>query len=155
MTKGKLPILTPDISLAFDASALINIAASGYCAEFVSSLGRPCFAEEIVWREVAKYTERYRLNENIEKAVACGLVDIVDMSQLEAVTYLSLIAAPHPNGLDDGEAATIAVAHSRRAVAIIDEKKGRRIASELIPPLPVLSTMDLFRMIERESLANG
>jgi predicted nucleic acid-binding protein len=65
------------------------------------------------------------------------------------------VAALHPNALDDGEAATIAVAYFRESVAVLDEKKGRRIAGELIPPLKVLSTIDLFRMIENRCQSNG
>lgn len=142
--------LPSDTPFVFDASALINIASSGFCSEFISLLGRKCIAETIVWREVTTYIEKYSLNKNIENAVVCGQIDIVDMSDLEASSYIDFITSPHPNTLDDGEAATIAVAQNQKAIAIIDEKKGNRIAGELVPPLDVLSTLDLFRAIEAE-----
>ena len=155
MTRGELEQVPSEVPLIFDASALINIASSGVCAEFLTSLGCNCLAETIVWREVTDHIEKYNLNKNIELAAACYQIDIVDMSSLESSMYLDLVAALHPNALDDGEAATIAVAHSRESIAILDEKKGRRIAGELIPPLKVLSTIDLFRMIENKCQSNG
>jgi len=155
MSKGNMFNLSPVASLVFDASALINIASSGICAEFIAALGRNCLVEEIAWREITGHIEKYRLNENIKKAVSCGQLDIVDMSQSEAAMYISLVSAPHPNTLDDGEAATIALAHNREAIAVIDEKKGGRIAGELVPPLNVLSTLDLFKMIEDGCQSNG
>ena len=136
------------LPFVFDASALINIAASGYCVEILASLGRKCLAETIVWRELSDHIEKYDINKNIELAVSNEHLDIGDMVSHESTMFLNLITAPHPNTLDDGEAATIAVAHFRGSIAIIDEKKGRRIAETFAPPVQIMSTLDLFRMIE-------
>ena len=45
--------------------------------------------------------------------------------------------------LDDGEAATIAHALWRDAVALIDERKARRICAERFPRLRLASTVDV------------
>lgn len=45
--------------------------------------------------------------------------------------------------LDDGEAATIAYAAERGAVAIIDERKGTRICATRFPDLGVVTTVDV------------
>ena len=45
--------------------------------------------------------------------------------------------------MDDGEAATIAYAVGRGAVALIDERKARRICAERFPRLRLASTADV------------
>jgi predicted nucleic acid-binding protein len=155
MTKGEPEQVHTEVALIFDASALINIASSGFCSKILASLECNCLCEAIVWREVTYHIKKYNLNKNMEVAAACSLINITDMSSLESSMYLDFISAMHPNTLDDGEAATMAVAYCRNLIAVLDEKKGRRIANELIPPLKVLSTIDLFRMVENKCQSNG
>ena len=45
--------------------------------------------------------------------------------------------------LDDGEAATIAYAVGRGAIAVIDERKATRIGAELFPALRIACTVDM------------
>jgi predicted nucleic acid-binding protein len=148
MNKCTLDGLSRDRLLVFDASVLINIAHSGICTIFFEALGCACLVERITWREITDHTKRYHLNTEIEDALRRGLIDVIDMSRNEATTFINLITAPHNSALDEGEAATIAVACGKDAIAVIDEKKGLRIAAEQLPPVEVLTTLDLFRLVE-------
>ena len=57
--------------------------------------------------------------------------------------FLQLALAQPPDGLGDGEAATIAHALTSGASAVIDEKKATRIGAAKFPQLRLLSTLDL------------
>src|SRR3712207_8487184 len=45
--------------------------------------------------------------------------------------FLGLVSAPSPEGLDDGEAATVAHAAEAHGVAVLDERKGDRKSTRL------------------------
>lgn len=55
-----------------------------------------------------------------------------------------LVVGSGVDTLDDGEAATIALALQLRGVAILDERKGHRLCRQLFPDLQVGWTVDLF-----------
>ena len=63
----------------------------------------------------------------------------VGMSHFE-----SLVSGSAAETLDDGEAATIACAIERSAVALIDDRKAVRICAERFPNLAVGCTVDVF-----------
>lgn len=155
MNKSTFEKFCRDRLLVFDASVLINLAHSGICIDFFEALGSECLVESIVWREITEHTKRYQLNINIEDAHRRRIFEIVDMSQNEATNFIKLITAPYPNALDEGEAATIAVACGKNAIAVLDERKGLRIAREQIPPVEVLTTLDLFRLVEADLRVAG
>jgi hypothetical protein len=71
--------------------------------------------------------------------------------QGEAIKYFfELTGAPSPNDLDDGEAATLAIAITEPAIAIIDERKATKIANELCPETVLFSSLDIFSLQEVE-----
>jgi len=148
MSRSGLEGLTKEDLIVFDASALINVAASGYCSSFFEILPAQCVAEGIVFGEISNDLDKYPLNRNIGCAVDSEVLSIVDMDTNEASSFLGLVASGTSNDLDQGEAATIAVGSHRNAIAIIDERKGTRIALGQEPPVKVLSTLDLFKFIE-------
>jgi len=47
--------------------------------------------------------------------------------------------------LDDGEAMSLAIAHSRNLVLATDDSKARRIARENVPQLSIISTAEIIR----------
>src|SRR3546814_6217113 len=61
----------------------------------------------------------------------CGLITIVVMSDKETETFLNLTSISP--SLDDGEAATIAIAVSRHLIPVLDERKGRKRATAISP----------------------
>ena len=79
----------------------------------------------------------------LQELVGRSLVSPVDLGENSLNIYEALIDGNASSTLDDGEAATIAYAIEVRGIAIIDEKKARRICGEGFPNLRLLSTADL------------
>ena len=67
-------------------------------------------------------------------------------------SFRALVLGDTADTLDDGEAATIACAIEMGAVAVIDERKAKRICQILYPTLVVGSTVDVLaldRVVQR------
>lgn len=74
---------------------------------------------------------------------AAGVLEVVSLSAAAYEAFTNLIATPSPDGLDDGEAATLALAQDYDLTAVLDERKAERIARALMPSRPPLCTIDL------------
>lgn len=61
----------------------------------------------------------------------------------DSPVYRSLVEGGFKETLDDGEAATIACAVGRGAVALIDERKARTICANRFPTLRLASTVNV------------
>ena len=155
MNKSVIYGLTENDLIVFDASALINVAATGYCLQIFEMLPGQCVAEEIVIGEISGDLDKYPVNKNIDDAVKCGVLSIVGMNSMEATTFLEFVYDENSNLLDQGEAATLAISSHRSGLAIVDEKKGTRIASQQVPPINVVSTLDLLNYIEKADGSNS
>lgn len=135
----------PSPGLAADASAVINLIASGQPEQILRSLPH----QVLVAREVAEEIEGGRQNghgnaEALERLIAAGHLTIVELSEQGAAIFEVLTVGDGPSTLDDGEAATIAWAATTGNVAVIDEKKATRICEQEYPSLRLWSTVDLF-----------
>ena len=75
--------------------------------------------------------------------IKSGLVVVAELPEAAEETYLSLVAGPVSQTLDDGEAATLALALEVGAIAIIDERKAIKLAQTRFPDLRIVSTTDL------------
>jgi predicted nucleic acid-binding protein len=71
------------------------------------------------------------------------VVEIVELDHSSEECFESLVIGAAVDTLDDGEAATIAYARSTGTVALIDEKKARRICTSRFSELAVHTTVDL------------
>lgn len=129
--------------IVFDASAIINLIATGYIETILPALGLPCVIEGFVYNEVRKSDDRIAL---IERLSQKGLLRRVDMEGEEADFFVELIFAKPKDALHDGEAATISIAKFRNGIPVIDERKARRIASEQEGALKICYTLDLIRL---------
>ena len=130
--------------LVLDASTVLNLLGTGHVAKLLTLLGRRITVSE----EAAAETVRDPLGGGpgsiaIADLTAAGLLEIVTLSTTAYDAFTNLIAAPSPDGLDDGEAATLALALDHDFTAVLDERKAERIARELIPSRPPLCTIDL------------
>jgi hypothetical protein len=65
--------------------------------------------------------------------------------------FEALVVGDAISTLDDGEAATIAHALEMGGVAVVDERKARRICGQQFASLPLATTMDIFTYPEVES----
>jgi len=163
MTSHRLSRLgDADLILVLDASAVINFLGTGNAAALIHALRRKCVVERTAWREITRDPlTRKPATEPLKALMAAGLLERQEMHTDATMLFLDLTLAQPPDGLDDGEAATIAHAVTSGAAAVIDEKKAFRISAAKWPQLKVLSTLDLFSCasvidaIERTSLADA
>lgn len=129
--------------LVLDTSVLINLHACQRGPEILASIPNSIIVSHIVAGELDHETSR----RNGEKAFlgalsASGNVTLVDLSEQELELFFELTSASP--SLDDGEAATIAIAKARGLLPVIDERKGRSRAKENLGVEPAWS-LDLLR----------
>ena len=141
--------------IILDASVIINILGSGKPIDVLSSLNRTIMVEKTVLQEVTfdPFT-RKSADTIISELLDLGCITQVTMCNDSYMDFLDMVSAPSPNGLDDGEAATIAYANIyKEIIAVIDEKKGLRVASERYPNLTLATSLDIFS--DPNLLSNG
>lgn len=131
------------LPLFLDASVVINLLAADCLGELSKALQRPILIEQTVLDEVAYHPKtRESTADYFHELARKEAIQIATCSEEELAEFLRLVGAEEPDDLDDGEAATLACAHSRGHAAI-DERKGRRVAAKQYPKLPTFYTLDL------------
>ena len=128
-----------------DTSVIINLNASGCADTILRALPNRC----VVVEDVSVELQAGRLTgrgdaDALAVLVQQHLVEQAHLGNSGQSYFETLVSGSAAATLDDGEAATIACAIERRAVALIDERKAMRICAERFPNLQVGSTMDLF-----------
>ena len=117
-------------TLVVDTSTVINLHASAHGKAILSALPAEVIVPDVVARELEKETSRSTGESDFVNYLArCGLITIVVMSDDETETFLKLTSISP--SLDDGEAATIAIAVSRNLIPVLDERKGRKRAAAM------------------------
>lgn len=135
-------------SLVLDASVLINILATGFAREIFTAIQEPCLVPQAVASEVHRDPRDRKKVEPLGAYVNGGIIKIVDFNDRSLETFVSLVGGDLEESLDDGEAATLAIAHDQGFVAAIDENKARNLASRRFPNLSCVRTVDLLRRPE-------
>lgn len=130
-------------SLVLDASVLINLHACAYGERILSAVPNGIFVPDVVQGELEHETSKLNGEHRfLQDLVALGKVQIAVMSELEYELFGQLITGT--GSLDDGEAATIAIAVRRGLLPIIDEKKGRARVAPLLSRREPACSLDLF-----------
>lgn len=130
--------------LVADASAVINLIASGVARPIVNSLPVRLRVVSAVALELAAGKVRgWNSSERLATLVDAGSVEIVELDDASQECFGSLVFGRAVDTLDDGEAATIAYARAAGTVALIDERKARRICASRFPEVMVHTTVDL------------
>lgn len=125
-------------ALALDTSVLINLHACRHGVEILAAIPNRIFVPHIVARELNHETSRRNGEEAFLQALAAaGNITLVDLSEEEFEMFFELTSAA--SSLDDGEAATIAISRLRGLFPVIDERRGRRRANEIIGIEPAWS----------------
>lgn len=139
------PVSGADASLQIaDASVWINLAATGRLGEVLEALSAPVAVAEIALNELERgQTNGYRAFAQIAPFVQSGQVRALRLLPAMEDVYLALVAGSTADTLDDGEAATLALATGLSAVAVIDERKATTLGHRLFPGLEIRSTTDL------------
>lgn len=159
----RLSCLTdPAIGLVADASALINLNASGQVRAILAAIPNPLLVTDVVMGELQEDSRSGRPDADLLAGLINeGLIRLVKLEELKAGIFERLVAGRSVDTLDDGEAATIAYAVETRAMALIDERKANKICRVSYPQLAVGCTVDLFchelvqRALGRESLGRA
>lgn len=132
-------------TIVLDASVVINILACGDAARLLKALGRNAIVPKQVVDEIAREPVRHADDANsFPKLLQSGLLQLHELENTHYLDFLDLVGAASPDGLGDGEAATIAVAEELQCMAIIDERKATRIARSRRPSHLTACTLDLY-----------
>ncbi len=134
----------PEPPLVADASVWINLVAGGRAIDVLRTLSKPTIIPSIALGELERGRDKGRsAHDGITPLIAAGYVTVIDLPAEAEDVYLSLVAGRATQTLDDGEAATLALAIHLGATALIDERKAISIAAARFPVLTVATTTDL------------
>ena len=134
----------PDVPVVTDASVIINLDATRAAAAIIDAFPNRFLVTDTVRRELLTGGSRGHGSwEGLEALIRDGAIELVELEQGDGPVYRSLVEGGFKETLDDGEAATIACAVGRDAVALIDERKARRICADRFPTLRLASTVDV------------
>ena len=127
-----------------DTSVVINLNATGCSEAILGALPNRCVVVEAVSLELQ--TGRRTGRGDVDALAVLIQRHFVEQAQLGDAGmshFASLVSGSAAETLDDGEAATIACAIERSAVALIDDRKAIRICAERFPNLTVGCTVDV------------
>lgn len=134
----------PAVPLVADASAVINLIATGCAPKIIAAVPSRILAVDVIRGELDIGRARGRNNaDRLQELVTAGHIEIVTLANGAWQYFEQLVVGPAVHTLDDGEAATIAHAVERGGIAIIDEKKATRLCGERFPALRLVSTVDV------------
>lgn len=134
----------PSGVLVADASFWINLVAGGRAADIIRALATRPQIPRVALEELERGRAKGRQTAAaLAGMINSGLVAVAELPEAAEETYLSLVAGPVSQTLDDGEAATLALALEIGAVAIIDERKAINLAWNRFPELRIVSTTEL------------
>jgi predicted nucleic acid-binding protein len=127
-----------------DASVWINLDAGGRAVDVLRALASPTIIPSIALGELERGRDKGRsAYVGITPLIAAGYITVIDLPDAAEDIYLSLVAGRASQTLDDGEAATLALALHFGVTALIDERKAISIAAARFPNLTVATTTDL------------
>ncbi|MBX9865147.1 MAG: hypothetical protein K2Y42_20590 [Hyphomicrobium sp.] len=134
-----------EIPIVLDASAVINLNGSGAALAILSAIGRDFVVPQDVHDELRRGASSVRRDfEVLDDLIARKIILRQDISAAGADLFESLTVGPSAMTLDDGEAATIALAFELGGAAVIDESKGRRLALQFASGVPLLASVEFF-----------
>lgn len=134
----------PQCPVVLDASVIINLNATECPTDILRLLPHPALITDVVVGELERGLVTGRRDVAVVRELtADGLLTVVSLGAGGLGTFEELVVGPAVDTLDDGEAATIACAIERDAIAALDERKANRICVERFTALPRMSTCDL------------
>lgn len=128
-----------------DTSVIINLNASRYSDTILDVLPNRFLVVDQVLAELdAGQSNEHIDSHKLSALVAQCRVEVVQLGAAENPHYESLVNDVTSESLGDGEAATIAFAHCRCAVALVDDRKALRVSAERFADLSLGCSLDLF-----------
>jgi predicted nucleic acid-binding protein len=142
----RLPNSAPDpvAVLVADTSFWINLAATTDPADILRALPAPVILAEAALEDLRRGQARgWQSVAVVETLLAAGHTRVEALPPSALPAFAGLVAGEAADTLDDGEAATLALAHASGGIAIVDERKARRLAATRFPALPLKYTVEL------------
>lgn len=124
-------------TLILDACVALNLAATGIPTDILATL-RSQFAmarqaaEETLYIETITAGKATQELVDLREWVAEGVLQVFDLAPAETRQFVTLATE-----IDDGEAATLAIAQIRGLEVATDDRKARRVAQRLNLPEPI------------------
>jgi predicted nucleic acid-binding protein len=138
-------LTNPAVMVIADASAVINLNASGCAATMLKALPNRVMLVDTVVSELRSDKRTGRNDAKLLRSmIDADLVGVKALADLTTNHFADLVAGPAAETLDDGEAATLACALEIDAAAIIDDRKAVALCTRKYPSLVVASTVDVF-----------
>ena len=137
--------------IVVDACVLLNLYATGRAGEILSSLASSVLVSSLVcaealWIAAPSGSSDGEVDRDpvvIEPLAHAGIVTIVHLSAKEQKIFLRLA-----HDLDDGEAASGAIAAARSGAVATDDRKARTVLSKQLPPTAVIGTVAILQTWE-------
>jgi predicted nucleic acid-binding protein len=131
--------------IVLDASVAINLAASRIGAAILRTLPCPILIASNAVEELERGRSTGRREiDDLTQWASDDLIEVVSLNDASVELFASLVIGPAADTLDDGEAATIAIAFTAGAIPVIDERKANRLCDEQFQGRSKAATMDLF-----------
>lgn len=140
------PSCWPDrhVPVIMDASAVINLNGTGCAAQILRALANQMIVpEEVVFELEDGVRNGRRDAERLGELIEAGLVRRSGLGNVGKLIFEELTIGASIETLDDGEAATIALAAELGGAAILDEIKGRRICAVKQPKVPLIGSIEI------------
>jgi len=135
---------TSDFALALDTSVTINLSACGIGGHVLRALNRQILVSDVIYQELLNDPPAGRDDAAQLRAwIDGGLIEEVPLASIDDEPFRDLVSGSAGVTLDDGEAATIALAVARSTAAILDERKAIRICGSRFPLVRLGATSDL------------
>ncbi len=142
-------------SLILDANCLLNLYATGHLRDIVISLPYQFWITDyvaerealFVWRPGPTAGSDVKEPVDLTSLLQEGLIQLMRLEHsAEEATTVNLAV-----DLDDGEAVTGALAYHRGCSVATDDRKARQVLGQLIPPVKLVSTLELLKLWAEET----
>lgn len=140
--------------IILDACCILNLCASGQFLAILKSLPAEIVVTTVVQENELKTLQKLQEEDNdavleFETAITQGLLKIVDFeSEEERESFVNYVF-----DLDDGEAATFAIAVHRKWAVATDDNKAIKFIKKIFADVQILSTPEIIKYwSEKESV---
>lgn len=141
----RLNSLSEARAVVADASVTINLCASGVGDRILAALPfRVSMAPEAIAEVTGDRRTGRADNVVLQQFLASGLIERVELDDVAQQVFTELVIGTAAETLDDGEAATIAIAVSRGLTVAVDETKANSLCDRRFPSLSRIASSDLF-----------
>lgn len=141
------PNCWPDrhMPVILDVSAIINLNGTGCAATILRAIAHEMIVPEEVAFELDDGVQNGRRDaDQLRELITADLVRRAVLGVAGKSIFEELTIGASVETLDDGEAATIALAAELGGAAIVDEIKGRRVGGLKQPKVPLIGSIEMF-----------